>query len=102
MNIDFTQLIIAILGIFFTLFGGLCTKYVVPWLREKGLDNLAIKLVSLAWSIFEDGQGKAKFDYVCKQLADKYGKWFDTDEIAAATQAAYIEFCAKRGIQPSR
>lgn len=102
MQIDFTELIIAILGIIFSLISAAVAKYVIPWLRERGLDSFSAKLVPLAWSLFEDGQGKEKFDYVYSKLKSKYGKWFDVDEIRAAIQEAYINFCATRGVEPSR
>jgi len=102
MEIDLTQLIIAILGIIFTVISAMITKYIIPWLRDRGLDKLAEKLVALAWSLFEDGQGKEKFEYVLDKLIVKYGKWYDVDTVKAVIQAAYVDFCAKRGVEPSR
>lgn len=101
MNIDFTQLIIAIIGILFTVLSGLVTKYVIPWLKQKNLEGISLQLVRVAYSIFKDGEGKKKFDHTVSEIEKKYGKWFSATEIANAVQSAYVKFCIEKGVEPS-
>lgn len=101
MTIDFTQIIIAVIGLVISVISGLVTKYVVPWLKQRNLETFAAQLVRLAFSIFKDGEGKKKFDYVVNQIEEKYGKWFSAEEIVSAVQSAYVDFSLDRGVEPS-
>lgn len=101
MNIDFTQLIIAIIGVIISVMSALITKYVIPWLKRKNLEGVLSALVKVAYSIFSDGEGEKKFEYVINKASAKFSKWFSVQEIAEYTQAAYVEFCIEKGIAPS-
>lgn len=101
MKIDFTQVIIAIIGLVFSLI----TAYIVPvvkkWLQEKRLYNTAAVLVGAAKTYFADGNGEEKYQYCLEQLRSKFGKYFDIDEIGAAIQSAYVDLKASLGEEPS-
>ena len=101
MNIDYTELILAVLKIALTVLGFIIAKYLIPWLKKKNLDGFAEDGVRLAYSLFKTGEGKKKFDLVLEKAKTKFGKWFSVDEIVAAIQAAYVNFCIERGITPS-
>lgn len=72
MNIDITQIIVAAIGVLGTVFAGLITTYLVPWLRSKltasqleTISALVYNGVKAAETLYtESGSGKKKFQYV--------------------------------------
>lgn len=101
MELDFTQLIISVVYILFAIIGGLITKNILPWLREKNLENAAIALVRVAYTLFKDNQGVEKFNYVLSNLLKKYGKYFNEAELSLAIQNAYVQFKESMGQEVS-
>lgn len=72
MQINITQIIVAIIGVIGTVCTGLITSYLVPWLKSKLTTNqisvvsdLVYNGVKAAETLFtESGSGQKKFDYV--------------------------------------
>lgn len=72
MDIDITQIIVAIIGVLGTVFAGLITTYLVPWLRSKltasqlgTISELVYNGVKAAETLYtQSGSGQKKFDYV--------------------------------------
>lgn len=101
-TIDFTEIVIAALGIMFNIIAAVITKKVIPLLKERGLDKYAKALVSVAYTMFANGSGVEKFDYAFQCLEkSEYGKYFDEDRIKQAIQSAYVELCTELGVIPS-
>lgn len=101
-TLDFTELVIAALGIMFNIIVTVVTKKVIPFLREKGLDKYAKALVSVAFTMFGSDNGVQKFNYAFDKLSrSEYGKFFDEERLKEAIQAAYVELCTDLGIAPS-
>lgn len=66
-----------ILQCIITIFLGLATYYVVPFLKDKKLYNAVVIAVQAAEQIFtESGMGKEKFSYVKTWIEET----FDVDE----------------------
>ena len=101
-TIDLTDLLNAIITTLFSLIVFALKKYVVPYIKEKGLEKYAKALVKVAYTLYGEGCDKEKFDYVFEQLKKtKWAKYFDADRIKATIQAAYVEFCLEMGLDPS-
>jgi len=100
LTVDLTKVITELLLVLLNIIGIFIAAKVTPWLRQKGLDRAAANLVRLAYTMFSDGEGKEKLDYVTARINEKFGKWFDAAEILAAIQAAYVDFCTERGVTP--
>ena len=71
MTIDVTSIITAIIGVLGTIFAGLITAYLIPWLKSKFTANQLITIsgliesgVKAAKTFFPDNCGEKKFDYV--------------------------------------
>ena len=102
-TLDLTEIAVAVVGIALNVLVGVVSSRVVPYLRERGLDKYAKSLVSVALTMFSDGQGAEKFEYALSRLeASRYGKYFDEDRLGEAVQAAYVELCASLGVAPSK
>ena len=102
-TLDLTEIAVAVVGIALNVLVGVVSSKVVPYLRERGLDKYAKSLVSVALTMFSDGQGAEKFEYALSRLeASRYGKYFDEDRLGEAVQAAYVELCASLGVAPSK
>ena len=76
MTIDVTSIITAIIGVLGTIFAGLLTTYLVPWLKSKFTANqlsvisgLIINGVKAAETLFPaSGAGTKKFNYVMDSI----------------------------------
>lgn len=101
-EINLTDLLNAVITALFSLLVFALKKYVVPFIKEKGLEKYAKALVKVAYTLYGEGCGAEKFDYALEQLKkSKWGKYFDTDRLKEAIQAAYVEFCLELGVTPS-
>lgn len=103
-SIDFTQLILSILGIIAAVAAGLATKYFIPWLKAKFTDSqinviksIVEALVQAAEQIYEDNEGEKKKAYVLelaqKELDAKKIK-VDVDALSAYIESAVLELKA--------
>ena len=100
MNIDLTQIILAVI----TLIGALLTKYIIPILKSKLLSEesklsenqrmlvaLAIKTaVTAAEQLYKSDEGEKKKQYVLALLRSQ-GFDVDTSAMDAAIEAAVLE-----------
>lgn len=100
MNIDITQIVIAIIG----LMSAVITSVVVPLVKAKTTANQQVIIASLAHTAVlaaqqlygsEDGQTKKEYaaEYVTG-LMKKYGITLGSDEVSAAVEAALKELKA--------
>ena len=102
LTLDLTEITIAVIGIALNVIVGVVSSKVLPYLRERGLDKYAKSLVSVALTLFSDGQGAEKFEYALSRLEEsRYGKYFNEERLAEAVQAAYVELCTSLGVAPS-
>lgn len=101
-TIDLTQIIVAVIGLAFTVLTAFISKKVIPFLQEKGLEKYAKTLVSVAYTLFGENCGAEKFNYVFDKISkSKWAKYFDVERIKEAIQSAYVELCTDMGIIPS-
>lgn len=101
-TIDLTDLLKAVIMILFSLVLFTLKNYAIPFIKEKGLEKYAKALVRVAYTLYGEGQGKEKFDYVFERLKNsKFGKYFDADKLKETIQAAYVELCNELGVLPS-
>ena len=101
MNIDLTQIILAII----TFIGGLIARYVIPWIKSKLTDNqynafkgLVRIGVFAAEQIFTSEQWKEKKQYVVDLLKEN-GYTVDTTSVDALIEATVRELRIEQGQQ---
>ena len=99
MTIDLTQIILAII----TLIGGLITRYLIPWLKDKLTNNqydafkgLVRVGVYAAEQIFTSEQWKEKKQYVVDLLKEN-GYTVDTTAVDALIEATVRELRIEQG-----
>lgn len=100
-TIDWTQLILSILGIIITIAAGLATKYFIPWLKAKFTDSqisviktVVQALVQAAEQIYEDNEGEKKKEYVlelAKKELEAKGIKIDIDALSAYIESAVLD-----------
>ena len=95
MTIDFTDIIIAVIGVIISFVANYIVPPAVAWLKEKRLYGAAAR------TYYKDNNGDEKLKYCIGVLTKKYGKWFDANEIMDAIQAAYVDMKAQLGETPS-
>ena len=101
MTIDFTDIIIAVIGVIMSFVANYIVPPAVAWLKEKRLYGAAATVVAAARTYYKDNNGDEKLKYCIGVLTKKYGKWFDANEIMDAIQAAYVDRKAQLGETPS-
>ena len=101
MTIDFTDIIIAVIGLIMSIIAKNVVPPIVSWLREKRLYGAAATVVAAARTYYNDNNGDEKLKYCLAALTKKYGKWFDANAIMDAIQAAYVDMKASFGETPS-
>ena len=87
MTIDFTDIIIAVIGVIISFVANYIVPAAVAWLKEKRLYGAAATVVAAARTYYKDNKGDEKLKYCIGVLTKKYGKWFIMD----ANQAAYVD-----------
>lgn len=85
---NYTQLIIGILGVIVTICISLITKYAVPWLKEKNLFEAAVIAVNAAEAIYGRYHGEEKLVAALEALKEK-GYNIDSNAVKNAVQAAW-------------
>lgn len=98
---DYTNLILWLISAAIFIITALLGRYIVPFLREKGLYDFTARTVKAAATYFLDGQGKEKFDWAFARINERYGKYFNVEEVKDAIQTAYVDMCAQLGKEPS-
>jgi len=99
MNIDLTQIILAII----TLIGAIVTRYVIPWIKNK-LDDHQYEVfnglvrvgVYAAEQLFTTEQWKEKKQYVVDLLKEN-GYTVDTTSVDALIEATVRELRIEQG-----
>jgi len=99
MTIDLTQIILAII----TLIGGIITRYLIPWIKDK-LDDRQYAVfcglvktgVYAAEQIFSTEQWKEKKQYVVDLLKEN-GYTVDTTAVDALIEATVRELRIEQG-----
>ena len=103
MNIDITQIVVAVIG----LLGIIITSVVVPLIKSKltnsqweSIKNYALAGVQAAEIIFNaQGQGEAKFEWVAdyiEQRCAEHGIKIDADTIKVVIENAWAELGFKK------
>ena len=97
MNIDLTQIIVAIIG----LCGSLITAFVIPWIKSKIDTNQQVLLLSFAKTavyaaqqIYDASDGDKKKAYALEQVKDCLNKRkirIDDTEISEVIESALKE-----------
>lgn len=104
MNIDITQIVIAVIG----LMSAVITSVVVPLVKAKTTANQQVIISSLARTavlaaqqLYDSDDGQKKKEYAAEYvtgLMKKYGLSLGSDEVSAAVEAALKEI---KAITPS-
>lgn len=87
-NIDWTAIVVAIIGIIFALAANALRKYLIPWLEERNLTNAAIVAVNAAEAVFGRYNGEEKFRAALKTLGNQ-GWNMDSEAVINAIKAAW-------------
>ena len=104
MNIDITQIVIALIG----LMSAVITSVIVPLVKAKTSANQQVIIASLsrtavlaAQQMYDSDEGQKKKEYAVNyvaQLMKKHGVSLSSDEVGAAVEAAVKEL---KAITPS-
>lgn len=68
---DYTQIIIGVIGVLTTIFLGLITKQLVPWLKSRNLLDAAQVAVNAAEAIYGRYHGSEKLTHALDSLKEK-------------------------------
>lgn len=85
---DYTQIIIGILGVITTIFVGIIAKQLVPWLKQRNLFDAAIVAVHAAEALYGRYNGKEKLKKALESLKEK-GFDVNSSVVMDAVQAAW-------------
>lgn len=85
---DYTQIIIGLLGVITTIFVGLIAKQLVPWLKERNLYDAALVAVHAAEALYGRYKGKEKLEKALESLKEK-GFDVNSNSVMEAVQAAW-------------
>ena len=85
---DYTQVIIGIIGVLITLLLGLVSKQLIPWLKDKHLYDAAIVAVNAAEAIYGRYNGSQKLKAALESLKQK-GFNINSTQVAEAVEAAW-------------
>lgn len=85
---DYTQIIIGIIGVLTTIFLGLITKQLVPWLKDKKLYDAAVVAVNAAEALYGRYKGSEKLQKALESLKNS-GFDINSSKVMEAIQAAW-------------
>ena len=88
MNINWTPIVVAVIGIFGCAIVGLISKYAVPWLKEHNLVQCAQVAVMAAEAIYGRYNGGEKLKKALETLKNK-GWDISSAEVIDAVNAAW-------------
>lgn len=66
-------------------------QYVLPYIKEHRLTEVARVLVNAAEALYGAGHGKEKLEYCIQQINEKYHLHVDPEKVTNAIQAAWQE-----------
>lgn len=87
---NYTQIIIGILGVIVTVCIGLITTQLVPWLKEKNLYEAAIVAVNAAEALYGRYHGAEKLEAALETLKEQ-GFDINSKVVKDAIEAAWKE-----------
>lgn len=87
---DWTTIIVLVIGLVFTILTGVAVKHVTPWLKERQLYEAAMIAVNAAEAVYGRYHGEEKLAAALKQLADK-GFDVKSEVVIEALNAAWKE-----------
>jgi hypothetical protein len=85
---DYTQIIIYVIGIIVTIMLGLVSKHLIPWLKEKNLYESAVIAVNAAEALYGRYKGEEKLAAALESLKEK-GYNIDSVAVKDAVRAAW-------------
>lgn len=85
---DYTQVVVGIIGVLITLLLGLISKQLIPWLKDKHLYDAAIVAVNAAEAIYGRYNGAKKLKAALESLKQK-GFNINSTQVAEAVEAAW-------------
>lgn len=85
---EYTQVIIGVIGVLVTLFLGLISKQLIPWLKDRHLYDAAVVAVNAAEAIYGRYKGSVKLKAALDSLKEK-GFNVDSAQVTEAIQAAW-------------
>lgn len=86
----YTEIIVSVIGLIVIILGGLITRQLVPWLKEKNLYQAAIVAVNAAEALYGRYHGDEKLTAALKSLEAK-GYDINSDRVKEALGAAWKE-----------
>lgn len=90
MTLDWTTILVLVIGLVFTVLTGLVTKQLIPWLKERKLYDAAMVAVNAAEALYGRYHGEEKLDEALKSLAAK-GYNINSRTVIDALNAAWKE-----------
>lgn len=90
MSLDWTTILVLLIGLVFTVLTGLVTKQLIPWLKERKLYDAAMVAVNAAEALYGRYHGQEKLDAALKSLAAR-GYDIKADVVIEALNAAWKE-----------
>lgn len=85
---DYTQIILGIIGVLTTIFLGLITKQLVPWLKSRHLLEAAQIAVHAAEAVYGRYHGSEKLGHALDSLKEK-GFDINSNAVREAVEAAW-------------
>lgn len=86
----YTEIIVTVISLVVIILGGLITKQLVPWLKEKNLYQAALVAVNAAEALYGRYHGDEKLTAALKSLEAK-GYDITSDRVKEALGAAWKE-----------
>lgn len=86
----YTEIIVSVIGLVVIILGGLITKQLVPWLKEKNLYQAALVAVNAAEALYGRYHGSEKLDAALKSLEAR-GYDINSERVKEALGAAWKE-----------
>ena len=90
MSLDWTRIIISVLGVVVAVCAGLLTRYILPWLKEKNLTAAAEIAVNAAEAVIGRYNGAEKLQYALDVMKQK-GYNVNSEKVINAIKAAWKE-----------
>jgi len=90
MTLDWTTIIVLVIGLVFTILTGLVTKQLIPWLKEKKLYDAAMVAVNAAEALYGRYHGEEKLVAALESLKAQ-GYDINSRVVVDALNAAWKE-----------
>lgn len=87
---DYTQIVILVVSLLFSVLGIIGLKHVIPWLKTNNLYEAALIAVSAAEAVYGRYHGDDKLFYAIEVMRNK-GFNVNTDDVINAIHAAWKE-----------